>query len=559
MSGRPTSLLDFAEGGGPAGAPHGRGRSATFEHGKDGSVAHPLVAPGAVSWRDYQVTVSLSCLEANTLVVLPTGLGKTVVAALVAAECLLRPPGRVLMLAPTRPLCLQHEARLKGWLKGPPPTVAVTGKRRSKERRALEGAARVVVATPQVVANDLASGAFHMGGFSLVIFDEGHRAVGDYQYVAIARAIAALPPIERPLVLALTASPGHEEERVLEVTRNLGIERAEARAQEDLDVAHHVKKLDVEWLRVQFPEAFEEPRKRLELLLAERVQKLRRIGFLRHRKNSQVTKKDVLEVTGLLSARLKQRRAPYLFAGFLHQGVALHAAICLELLECEGVEAMRGYVERVAGGERRRKDSAFLNDRHTKAVLRFLKEQKSESHPKFETLAALLAKEFSSRPAAKAIVFAQYRDTVTTIVDELARRKITARKFVGQADRVKEKGMTQDEQRAAIAAFSRGEFRVLVASSVGEEGIDIPAVDLVVFFEAVPSAIRSIQRRGRAGRTEAGRCVVLITAGTRDEKMAFAGVSRERKMKRIVQGMRRPKPEMKSALDAWRAGGEGEE
>jgi Fanconi anemia group M protein len=228
-------------------------------------------------------------------------------------------------------------------------------------------------------------------------------------------------------------------------------------------------------------------------------------------------------------------------------------------MECEGVEALRAYVARLEAEEPRRKDKAFLNDRHTKAVRRFLSATKAESHPKFERLAELLVAELERAPHAKAIVFAQYRDTVATIVAELKRRGIESRRFVGQADRAKEKGMSQDEQRATIAAFARGEFPVLVASSVGEEGIDIPAVDLVVFFEAVPSAIRSIQRRGRAGRTAAGRCVVLITAGTRDEKMAFAGVAREKKMKRIVQGMRRPKPEVKSALEAWREGARSEE
>jgi Fanconi anemia group M protein len=557
MPDRATTLFEFAPVGKPArAAPAGPAR---FERGKGGHVAHPGLREGAFAWRDYQVEIARSCLEANTLVVLPTGMGKTVVAGLVAAERMAHPPGRVLVLAPTRPLCLQHEARLKGWLAGPPTTVAVTGKRRSKDRRALESSARIVVATPQVVANDIASGHFDLSAFSLVVFDEAHRAVGDYQYVAIGEAIRAVPVERRPLVLALTASPGHEEDRVTEVRRALAIERVEARTQEDDDVAHHVMKLQVEWVKVEFPEALQEPRDRLEKLLGERVQKLRRIGFLRDRKNSQVTKKDVLAVAGQLSARLRARRQPYLFAGFLHQGVALHAANCLELIECEGVEAMRAYIERISGEERKRKDSAFLNDRHTKAVLRFLKSQKAESHPKFARLADLLGAELGRRPGAKAIVFAQYRDTVATIVDELKKRGIAARRFVGQADRQAEKGMSQDEQRAALAAFARGQFPVLVASSVGEEGIDIPAVDLVVFFEAVPSAIRSIQRRGRAGRTEAGRCLVLISAGTRDEKMAFAGAARERKMKRLVQGLRKPRAESKNALDAWRLEQGGEE
>jgi Fanconi anemia group M protein len=548
VANRPTSLFDFqTEPATDENAPQARG----FTKGPGGTVAHRNLARGAILWRDYQVALATACLEANTLVVLPTGLGKTVIAALVAAECIERPPTRMLMLAPTRPLCLQHEARFRSWLRGPPSTVAVTGKRRSKERRALESSAAVVIATPQVVANDLAAGRFDLAGFSLVVFDEAHRAVGDYQYVDVGRAIKSLPSERRPLVLGLTASPGHEEERITEVRRNLLIERVEARTADDYDVAHHVQKVNLAWVRVPFPEAFEEPRARLQKLQDERVQKLRRLGFLRHKKNPQVTKRDILEAAGLLAVRLKKQRAPYLFAGFLHQGVALHAANCLELIECEGVEAMRAYIARVQTEEPKRKDKAFLNDRHTKAVLRFLAQTKGESHPKFAELARILQQEFSAKPKGKAIVFAQFRDTVNTIVSELARQGTAGRKFVGQADRAKEKGMSQDEQRATLAAFERGEFPVLVASSVGEEGIDIPAVDLVVFFEAVPSAIRSIQRRGRAGRTAAGRVLVLITSGTRDEKMAYAGLSRERKMKRLVQEMRKPKLELKSALEAW--------
>lgn len=541
--------MEFDPGGGPdAQAP---GPAGGFARDGTGHVEHPALAPGSVAWRDYQVSIATACLDANTLVVLPTGLGKTVIAALVVAERLLVRPGRVLVLAPTRPLVLQHVDRLGSFLRGPPPIVAVTGQRRSKERRAAEQAARVLVATPQVVANDLAKGQFDLAAFSLVVFDEAHRAVGDYQYVDVGKALSALRPGKRPRVVGLTASPGHEEERILEVRRNLLIEEVESRTSEDSDVAHHTQRLSIEWHRVPFPEVLVEPRDRLQKLQDERVQKLRRLGFLRHKKNNQVTKRDVIEVAGLLGARMKKKRAPYLFAGFLHQGVALHAAICLELLECEGVQALRGYIARVESDEPRRKDKAFLGDRHTKAVLRFLKAHPTEEHPKFEELGRVLEQAVARKPDAKAIVFAQYRDTVTTIVAQLKARSLEARRFVGQAARGAEKGMSQDEQRATIAAFERGDFQVLVASSVGEEGIDIPSVDLVVFFEALPSEIRSIQRRGRAGRTAAGRVAVLIAQGTRDEKMAYAGLAREKKMRRLVQRMRKPKASMRSALDAW--------
>jgi superfamily II DNA or RNA helicase len=55
-------------------------------------VVHPMVREGAVEDREYQRRIVERALEANTLVVLPTALGKTVIAELVAAELLHRYP-----------------------------------------------------------------------------------------------------------------------------------------------------------------------------------------------------------------------------------------------------------------------------------------------------------------------------------------------------------------------------------------------------------------------------------------------------------------------------------
>jgi len=58
---------------------------------------------------NIKVAIAKSALQSNTLVVLPTGLGKTIIALLVAVERLsMFPDGKVLVLAPTRPLVLQH-------------------------------------------------------------------------------------------------------------------------------------------------------------------------------------------------------------------------------------------------------------------------------------------------------------------------------------------------------------------------------------------------------------------------------------------------------------------
>ncbi|HZD43194.1 MAG TPA: ERCC4 domain-containing protein, partial [Methanomicrobiales archaeon] len=112
---------------------------------------------------------------------------------------------------------------------------------------------------------------------------------------------------------------------------------------------------------------------------------------------------------------------------------------------------------------------------------------------------------------------------------------IPCRRFVGQATKDQEKGLSQKMQIDILKRFREGEFRVLIATSVGEEGLDVPSTDMVIFYEAVPSEIRSIQRKGRTGRSGAGRIVVLVTKGTSDEVYRYVS---QRKEEAMVQGMR---------------------
>ncbi|MCD6434458.1 MAG: DEAD/DEAH box helicase, partial [Candidatus Diapherotrites archaeon] len=171
-------------------------------------------------------------------------------------------------------------------------------------------------------------------------------------------------------------------------------------------------------------------------------------------------------------------------------------------------------------------------------ALYFLKKFTPEElmHPKQKLLARILEAELRKNPNIRIIIFNQYRDSIKEIVNYINRLDgIKAKEFVGQASKETTKGMSQKEQIKRIEEFRKGKFNVLVASSVAEEGLDIPTVDLVIFYEAVPSEIRSIQRRGRTARAKAGRVIILITKGTRDEAFYWASKAKERRMLRTVK------------------------
>ena len=504
-----------------------------------GFVSHPMIPAGAIGHRAFQLKIAAQALERSTLVVLPTGLGKTVIAALVAADVLNHGGGKVVFLAPTKPLAQQHMQSFGRLLAGGPSMDLFTGSMPAKKREALWRSTRVVFATPQGIRNDLERGRYGLEDAALVIFDEAHRSVGDYAYVAIAKRY--MEQRINPLVLALTASPGSEAEKIDDVVRNLGIAHVEARSDEDQDVAPYIQETAVHWRKVRLSTYMVRARRAFDEAFTDHTNKLKRFGFMRHRKKgSMVSKKDIIGAGQAILGRMRAggRGKGALFGALYHQTISLHIANCLELLETQGVEPTLAYMGRLRSDEKpKRSVKAFLKDENVLRAFEHLEEHKGASHPKVDALLAAVKEQFARAKGSLVIVFSQYRDTITGLTESLRSAGYSVERFVGQADRKEDFGLSQAEQAKLLARFSRREFSVLVASQVAEEGLDIPAVDLVVFYEPIPSAIRTIQRRGRTGRSEIGRVEVLVTEDSRDERFLYAGIGREKKMRGIVKSM----------------------
>ncbi|MEM4699778.1 MAG: helicase-related protein [Candidatus Nezhaarchaeales archaeon] len=511
-------------------------------------VEHPLVKPGAVEDRLYQRRIVERAVRKNTLVVLPTALGKTVIAALLAARRLHEAGGRVLFLAPTRPLVLQHFSKFKEVLNVPEGSMAVlTGQVPQLERGRLYRRARLVFATPQVVRNDLADGVVSLSDASLVIFDEAHRARGNYAYVEIARRYVEQCP--SPLILALTASPGGDEGEVMQICRNLFIEAIEVRTDDDEDVAPYIQPIKLTWRRVKLPPEYEKIRACLKSMLEERVKSLQSLGLLANRRPSSVTKGELLELNEELQSRIERGEGGYLYHVKAQTTAAISIAHMVELLETQGLDTLRAFIEGTVvkeAEEGSRAHRSLLSDPLFAEVRFYVRQAEGVRHPKLQALKEVVAEQFKSKPSSRVLVFTQYRDTAKVILEELsALPEVRAARFVGQASRGGDEGMSQREQQEVLEAFRAGRFNVLVATSIAEEGLDVPEVDHVVFYEPVPSEIRFIQRRGRTGRRVAGRATVLITERSVDEAFYWASVHRVRRMKALLRKLDRELSEIR--------------
>ncbi|MEK6875755.1 MAG: DEAD/DEAH box helicase [Nanoarchaeota archaeon] len=499
-----------------------------------------------ISPRDYQIKIYNTCKEKNCLVVLPTGLGKTLIALMLAIERMKKFPGqKVLLLAPTKPLVDQHLNSFKKYL---PELFAsmelFTGKINSKNRGKIWQTADIIFSTPQCIANDLKKSLYDLSEVCLLIEDEAHRCVKNYDYRYIAEKY--ITKSKNPRIIGLTASPGSEKSKIKEICKNLFIEEVEIRTRDSEDVKAYLQEREFQKIYVEFPYEFEQMRQVLKTLYSEYVEELKK----RHVLFGQVNKVTLLELQKKIIfslARGNKHFNLYLAASACAQAIKLQHA--LELLETQTLYGFNKYLRKLFD-EAANEKSKGVQKLVAKKEFNYLYSQSSElllkntEHPKMARLVKLICEEFQKNSKLRIIVFSQFRDTASVISKNLNKIPVIKSKvFIGQrttssSRKDSDKGLSQKDQRKIIQEFSSGEINILCATSIGEEGLDIPEVDAVIFYEPIPSAIRTIQRAGRTARLVKGKYIILITKNTRDESYYYVSRAREKKMHTAIHSIK---------------------
>jgi len=495
-------------------------------------ITHPLIKPDAIEQRLYQLNLAAAALKQSTLVVLPTGLGKTIVALIVIANRLQAMSGKVIILSPTKPLVEQHASFLKKFMTLPPDEIIVlTGSIPPAKRIALWKDARVVVSTPQVIENDLLSHRIDLSDVIHITFDEAHRSVGNYAYVYIAEKYQS--QAKDPLVLGITASPGASSEKIEEVYRNLSTSNVQVRTDDDPDVKPYVHYRDLEWRHISVPVEIKGLKDSMQRVLDNRVEQLAKLDFIDPNRK-YLNKRELLDLQSRLQSRLRSGPDQQVFKAISLVAEILKISHAIEITETQGPEALAKYFERLeheAGSKSGSKASRRLvEDVHMRQAMYALKEM-DVTHPKLEIVKDIVSGQLRNNPDSRVIIFTNYRDMSELVTRNLEGvDNVRPVRFVGQASKYKDTGLTQKQQVEILDKFRSGEYNALVATSVAEEGLDIPATDLVLFYEPVPSEIRSIQRKGRTGRSHAGKVVVLVAKGTKDEAYYWSSRRKEKTM-----------------------------
>jgi len=512
--------------------------------------------------RDYQYSIVKHGLFNNLLVALPTGLGKTFIAATIMLNFFRwTKDAKIVFVAPTKPLVAQQVDACFNIVGIPKSqTTMLTGEQVPALRRDEWLSKRVFFMTPQTLENDLASGTADPKEIVLLVVDEAHRATGNYSYVKVVTFMRRFNKSFR--VLALTATPGASVEAVQEVIDGLEISKVEIRTEESIDIQQYVHRRNIEQILLDPSDEMIMVKDLFAKQLQPLVDQLCGQKAYYNRDPMALTPFAMMQARKNWFSSSAAKKASQGLKGMMHGLFSILASVAhsIKLLNFHGIGPFySSMIDFKQGIDDKNKPSKYKtqivdNPDFKKMMDRirlWISKDDFVGHPKLTYLSETILNHFldagegrlgedAPPSATRVIVFAEYRDSAEDIARALNRHgpMIRASVFVGQADSKRSEGMNQQKQQDTIKKFKDGVFNVIVATSIGEEGLDIGQVDLIVCYDASASPIRMLQRMGRTGRKRAGKIVLLLMKGKEEENFTKAKDNYEQMQKMISSGAR---------------------
>lgn len=508
-------------------------------------ISGPFLKDEAIEKRPYQLKLFKKSYGQNTLVCLPTGLGKTPLNLLLTVKRLDDVGGRALFVAPTKPLVTQHTRFYREVLDLPDSeVVAYMGDRSPDKRVPTWDDGRIVIATPEVIRNDVEEDRISLEEFSHLTFDECHRASGDYAYVPLARFYHE--QAEHPMVTGMSASPGGDKKKIIDVCSNIGASNVEVLTENDKSVREYTHNKAIKRREIELPGAIRKMYNLIHDAIIERGKELVDDGF--NINDPRQIRSDEINSIQKYCQKLigSGKRSGYSGMSLIAQVRKLRTAKAY--VGTHSVETFRRYMDRQIDeteGEDADPSQAteeIIEDENVREAMHIAKNTKGLLHPKMKWQKRIVDQTLDNG-SGKVIIFTGSRDTVDALEMYLGQdfsdgTSFDVQYFVGQSDTGANEGMKQDRQQEVLDQFHEEQFNVLIATSVAEEGLDVPEVDRVIFHEPAPSAVRDVQRKGRTGRQSEGAVTILMSKDTRDEGFYWKAHHERKEMKKNLEALK---------------------
>lgn len=484
------------------------------------------IYPTNLPIRKYQKDIVGEALFKNTMVCLPTGLGKTFIAAVVMYNFYRwYPSGKIIFMATTKPLVKQQVDACYGIVAIPKESTAeLTGSVLKQNRTSIWKDKRVFFLTPQVLRNDLDTIDGLGSKIKCIVIDEAHRARGNHAYCEVINKLQELNKEFR--VLALTATPASNVVDVISICQQLLISHLEVRTENSADVQpySHQKSIQTIVLKLdgKLSEVINDYKKILDKYVRILVEnKVIHSNFSSlHKGRLFYLSKEYQEKNTHNRSTEKYKLITKVFATctilyhaydlLLRHGLRSFVRFFEESINKPLLTSCSSEIQQLVDDITNYVGPPLICDKLPDGSHLKLPENCKFGHPKFYKLREILSQHFATHDVkSKVIIFCEYKDSVAEAYAALLDQpSVKPKMFMGQSS------ITQKQQVNIIDSFRSGNFNTLISTCIGEEGINVGFVDIVICFDiSNKSSVRFIQRIGRTGRDRNGRVVILVSEG----------------------------------------------
>ncbi|KAJ8286975.1 hypothetical protein GJAV_G00045520 [Gymnothorax javanicus] len=528
--------------------------------------------PTLVNLRNYQKELAAPALMGkNTIICSPTGSGKTVVAMEICKQHLEQrteeSERKVVFLANTIPLCQQQMEMFQKYFEN---TDTVVNGHFGDNANPLAiklsvEADDIIVMTPKLLEINLEDGNIPgLSKFTLIFFDECHHTMKNHSYSAIMKMYLDIklgpePKPTLPQIVGLTASVGvgkakneHEaKEHIYQLCANLDTDTISTVRQYEDELHSHVFVASKDVIIVQRRKS--NPFMDIVLELMAHVESFARNTYNidklskipRSTRGSQSYEQWIVEV---------QKNCKVLTLDNKDE----EKKVCRKLVTC--TEHLRKYNDCLIISEDAREKDAFrylleyfnnmdpeFFDETDEKLVNYFQEKKAAlekfsndsvaDNPKLSQLLLVFEEQYRFKPETRTILFVRTRALAEAIkewvLETPALAHLRPKVLIGRRKTENVEGMSLHNQKAALDAFQEGGSKLLIATSVADEGIDIATCNLVLLYDYVGNVIKMIQTRGR-GRAKDSLCILITSkseSATRQEmnvlqeKMMYDAIS----------------------------------
>ncbi len=436
------------------------------------------------AWKSGAEKVINLAKNENVGIVADTSSGKTLISFLVT----LATNARVLFLTPRVVLPIQHQKVLSSISNGKCQSRIITGETKNKNRIWNNKEEKFVFATPQTTLEEINKKLLDLNDFQILIIDEFHMTVGNYDYVPLASQAMDLGI----RIIGLTASPGSNFKKISEVCGNCYITTLKRLYIKNADKELEKVNIAVDDLFIKVDIDFRFLLDDIKMQLFELLNEKPPEGILTSKKLDSLV--EVIE-------EKTNKKDKSIFYAFKLYGMYRKLIHCYRTIVIDGYDTFLEYAEKLRT-EGKASSREIVKMPEFQKIVYFVK-YCCFAHPKVNNLRNLID-DWVKKERKNGLIFIYQRNTAKYLSEELQKNGIRV-EIITSKDSKK-----SHEQEEILSNLAKGKIDIVICTTILQMGVSVPEIDAIFHFDLPSSIIAKIQKDGRTGRVKSGNIFYLV-------------------------------------------------